>query len=399
LKTKELKLFPNLAKSIVQILYAVFSEGKKADKVIEKQFKQNKQWGSRDRATVAEISYEIIRHWRYLWYVNQKDIRLSQKNLFQLIGTYLHWKGEPVPEWLEYQPVIVQSRYNIPTCIAESFSEEFWNLMYEELNKQWEMEAHALNVPAKVILRVNTLKTTKQQLRQLLLQEQIKTTELEDYPYALILENKINIFQNSYFKQGYFEVQDANSQKVAEFCQVLPGMRVIDACAGAGGKTLHLAALMKNKGKIIALDTAEYKLLELKKRMTRAGADNIEIRTIQPNTLKNLKNSADRLLLDVPCSGTGVLKRNPDAKWKINSQFIEENRKKQAFILNHYARLTKIQGKLIYSTCSILPSENELQIEQFLKNHLNFELEEQKTLLPSKTGFDGFFMARLIRKY
>lgn len=398
-KTKEIKLFPNLAKSITEILLSVFSEGKKADKVIEYQFKIHKQWGSRDRSTIAEISYEIIRHWRWLWFLNEKEVQLSTKNLYQIIGTYLHWKGEFIPEWLDYHRVKPIPRENLPLAIAESYSDEFFEIMYKELGEQWNLEAHALNMPAKVVLRVNTLKIHKLELQNLLYQQDISTVPLENYSDALLLLNRLNIFQNEYFHKGYFEIQDANSQKIAEFCEVSPGMRVIDGCAGAGGKTLHLAAFMKNKGKIIALDIEEYKLKELNKRKIRAGADNIEVRLIQKNTIKNLKHSADRVLLDVPCSGIGVLKRNPDAKWKIDKLFIEENRKKQQFILSRYCDMTKIQGKLIYSTCSILPSENEKQIEQFLSTHPEFELEKQITLYPSKTGFDGFFMAKMVRKY
>ncbi len=396
---KTIKLFPNLAKSIIEILISVFSEGKKADKLIEYQFKRNRQWGSRDRATVAEISYDMIRYWRWLWYLNKKEVQLSFKNLYQLIGTYLDWKGEFIPDWLNYEPVKPILREKVPLVIAESYPDDLFDRMYEEIQDQWIQEAHALNIPAKVVLRVNTLKTTREELQRYLKDENIDSIALEEYPEALVLQSKLNIFQNEYFLKGFFEIQDANSQKIGEFCEVEPGMRVIDGCAGAGGKTLHLAALMKNKGTIIALDVEEYKLKELRKRKKRAGADNIEVRIIQKNTIKNLRNSADRVLLDVPCSGIGVLKRNPDAKWKINTLWIKENQQKQSFILNHYANMTKVHGKLIYSTCSILPSENERQIENFLENNRHFELEEQKTLYPSKTGFDGFFMAKLTRRY
>lgn len=399
MKTKELKLFPNLARSIAEVLISVFSEGKKADKVVEYQLKNHKQWGSRDRATIAEVSYEIIRHWRWLWYLNQKEVQLSTKNLFQIIGTYLHWKGEFIPDWLNYEPVQPVARESLSLAIAESYSDDFFNFMYQELREQWLLEAHVLNLPAGVVLRVNTSKISKVDLQKLLFQQNIETLSLEGYPSALLLRSKLNVFQNEYFRKGFFEIQDANSQKVAEFCEVAAGMRVIDGCAGAGGKTLHLANLMKNKGRIIALDVEEYKLRELNKRRIRAGADNIEVRKVEKNTIKRLKNSADRVLLDVPCSGTGVLRRNPDAKWKIDATFVQENQKKQQFILNNYCEMTKTGGKLIYSTCSILPSENEKQMENFLLQHPNFELEDQVTLYPSKTGFDGFFMARMVRKY
>jgi 16S rRNA (cytosine967-C5)-methyltransferase len=175
-------------------------------------------------------------------------------------------------------------------------------------------------------------------------------------------------------------------------------MRVIDACAGAGGKTLHLAARMKNKGKIIAMDVEQWKLDELMKRARRAGVSNLEPRLIDSSkVVKRLENSADRLLLDVPCSGLGVLKRNPDAKWKLSEGFINEVRDLQQHILNDYCTMLKPGGFMVYSTCSILPSENEKQIQSFLKGRKGtFTLLREDHLWPSD-GFDGFYMALLRR--
>ena len=176
-------------------------------------------------------------------------------------------------------------------------------------------------------------------------------------------------------------------------------MRVVDACAGGGGKTLHLAALMQNKGRIIAMDTEGFKLDELKKRARRAGAsNNIETRVIDSSkVIKRLENSADRVLLDAPCSGLGVIRRNPDAKWKLSLEFIEKVKIIQQTILNDYSTMLKVDGLMVYATCSILSSENEKQVEQFLRTHEGkFELQEQKSIMPSE-GFDGFFMARMKR--
>lgn len=175
-------------------------------------------------------------------------------------------------------------------------------------------------------------------------------------------------------------------------------MRVIDACAGGGGKTLHLAALMQNKGKVLALDTVDWKLDELKKRAKRAGVGNIETRVIESSkSIKRLHESADRLLLDVPCSGLGVLRRNPDAKWKLSEKFLGEVRETQRKIVNDYSPMLKPGGLMVYSTCSILPSENEKQVESFINAHAGaYELLEQKHILPSE-GFDGFYMALIKR--
>jgi 16S rRNA (cytosine967-C5)-methyltransferase len=201
--------------------------------------------------------------------------------------------------------------------------------------------------------------------------------------------------QLSSYKNGYFEIQDAASQLVAPFLQLKPGLKVIDACAGAGGKTLHIACLMQNKGSIIALDKEAKKLEELERRAQRAGVRIINAKVASKQEISNLKESADRLLLDVPCSGLGVLRRNPDTKWKLNPSFIEEIQKVQASILNEYSTMLKPGGLMVYATCSILPLENNLQVQKFLTNHLNeFELIEEQRIMPSE-GFDGFYMALL----
>ncbi|TAG50429.1 MAG: RsmB/NOP family class I SAM-dependent RNA methyltransferase, partial [Runella slithyformis] len=269
-----------------------------------------------------------------------------------------------------------------------------------ELSTKWDKEINALNQPASVILRANTLKTTTKRLKNLLAKDEIETLEVADVPTALVLRKRTNIFSSTHFKSGLFEIQDASSQQVATMLDVQPTMRVIDACAGAGGKTLHLAALMENKGKIIAMDTEQWKLDELQKRAKRAGVQNIEIKVIDSNkVVKRLEESADRLLLDVPCSGLGVLRRNPDAKWKLKPSFIESIKDTQRTILKTYSQMLKKGGKMVYATCSILPSESEEQIQWFLEEEKgNFELLEEKRISPTKSGFDGFYMACLLKK-
>ncbi len=176
-------------------------------------------------------------------------------------------------------------------------------------------------------------------------------------------------------------------------------MRIIDACAGAGGKTLHLAALAKNKGRIIAMDVEQWKLDELQKRARRAGVSNLEPRLIESSkSIKRLEKSADRVLLDVPCSGLGVLKRNPDAKWKLSPEFIQQVRELQHNILSDYGVMLKPGGLMVYSTCSILPSENEEQVRRFLEEKQGeYELVKDKHTWPSE-GYDGFYMALLKKK-
>ncbi len=268
-----------------------------------------------------------------------------------------------------------------------------------ELNDQWDAERHALCEPPKRYIRVNTLKTTKEELIKTLLHSEVNTKEVPQVPSALEILSDASLFKMNAFNNGLFEQQDAGSQLIAPFLEVHSGMRIIDACCGSGGKTLHLAALTKGKGSIIALDVAQWKLNNLKQRARRNGAFNIETRLIDSSkVIKRLSGSADRLLLDVPCSGLGVLKRNPDIKWADTPSRLSALYETQASILEDYARMVKVGGKIVYSTCSIMPVENELQIRNFLNRHPDeYKLEEDQTIYPSQTGFDGFYMARLVR--
>ncbi len=212
---------------------------------------------------------------------------------------------------------------------------------------------------------------------------------------GIVLEKRKNTFRLPSFKSGFFEVQDGGSQMIAPYLEVEAGMRIIDACAGAGGKALHLAALTENKGQIIAMDVEAWKLKELQKRARRNGVHNIETRPIEnAKTIKRLHNSADRLLLDVPCSGTGVIKRNPDTKWKLRPEHLDRVRKIQSDILEDYSKMLKSGGKMVYATCSILRSENEDQVDHFLSTHPEFSLLKQERINPSEWS-DGFFMALL----
>ncbi|MCE2895636.1 MAG: methyltransferase domain-containing protein [Flammeovirgaceae bacterium] len=394
-----MKLYRNLCEAVVSGLELIFTEKKYADKVIEKILKSNPKWGARDRRFIAETIYDIVRWYRLFIELTGAD----EDDYWKLLAVWCLWNKVDFPDWEELKGVnrkkILENYEQLKTNrkIRESIPDWLDELGVKELGTKWEKELEALNEEAKVVLRVNTIRISRNELQKQLQElENISTDAPTDFPDALLLEERQNIFTRQQFKDGLFEVQDGGSQLIAPFLQVKPGMRVIDACAGAGGKTLHLAALMQNKGRIIALDTEEWKLDELKKRGRRAGVANVETRLIESSkTIKRLENSADRLLLDVPCSGLGVLKRNPDAKWKMSLDFIEQVKELQQRILADYSSMVKTGGEMVYSTCSLFPSENEKQVETFLKNQpQHFELLEQKTVLPS-AGFDGFFMARL----
>ncbi len=401
-KKQEMRLHRTLVYAVINALDKIYNENEYADKVVQKTLKIDKRWGVRDRKFIAETLYEMVRYKRLYNEIAGTKGHYTRENIWKNFTTWAVLKGYKLPDdWHQFDGTPVRrikgkfDEIQKDRKIRESVPDWMDKICSKELGEAtWEKELHALNQQARVILRVNTLKTNKERLQKLLLEENIETEFLPDQPDALVLTERKNVFMTDIFKKGLFEVQDASSQLVAPFLDVKPGQRVIDTCAGAGGKTLHLASLMENKGQIIALDIYDHKLKELKKRAKRDGAHNIETRPIvSSKTIKKLKNSADRVLIDAPCSGLGVLKRNPDSKWKMQPEFIDRIKETQAEILDNYSGLVKKGGKLVYATCSILPSENEKQVELFLANHPEFKLVKDQKVSPLKSGFDGFYMA------
>lgn len=397
-------LHRNLVFAVVDTLKIIFNEGKYADKEIAKALKRDKRWGARDRGFIAETTYDIVR-WKRL-YAEIAEVKepFSRENLFRLFAVWATLRGIELPDWkqLETTPTRrIKGRFDELSNTRkyrESIPDWLDELGEKELGAKWDAEIAALNKQAPVVLRTNTLQTTKSDLRNILFDAGITTTSVKGYKDALELEERANVFGTEVFKKGFFEVQDASSQLVGEFLDVKPGMRVVDTCAGAGGKTLHLAALMENKGQIIAMDIYDNKLKELKRRARRAGAHNIDPRHISSTkVIKKLHATADRVLIDSPCSGLGVLRRNPDAKWKLRPEFLDKIRATQADILDRYSKMVKPGGKMVYATCSILPSENKEQVLKFLKreNGKDFVFVKDKVLLSHESGYDGFYMALL----
>jgi 16S rRNA (cytosine967-C5)-methyltransferase len=229
--------------------------------------------------------------------------------------------------------------------------------------------------------------------------EGIEVFAVNDVPDAIYVKVYTNVFNLEMFHQGLCEVHDISSQRVAMVADVHSGMRVADACAGNGGKTLHLGTLMKNRGKIVAMDVAQNKLDELRARCSRNGIDLVEVKKVTAtDDLSSLNESFDRVLLDVPCTGTGVLRRNPDIRWRLYPEDVQEMMKEQKGILNHYSTLVKKGGELIYATCSIFPCEGEDQVREFVAAHSDlWQLEEEKRTNPIFEDGDGFYFAKLKR--
>lgn len=403
-----MRLHKNLVLAVIKILDGVFNQDFYADKTIEKVLKLDKRWGSRDRAFIAETSYEIVR-WKRL-YLEIADVKkpFQYKNLWRVFSVWAVLKGINLPNWTEFQETPkrrIKGKFDELSKIRkfrESVPDWIDKLACDEIGeKKWEKEISELNKMAELVIRTNTLKTNSSELQKILLNEEISTEIISGYPDALRLKKRVNLFKKESFQKGLYEVQDASSQLVAPFLKIEPGMKICDICAGAGGKTLHLSALSKNKGQILAMDIYKHKLIQLKKRAKRNSAFNIETKLIENNkSIKRLKGKIDRLLIDAPCSGLGVLKRNPDSKWKLQPDFLNKIKDTQSKILKQYSKLIKENGKIVYATCSILPSENEHQINNFLKSEegQDFKLEEEKKISPLSSGFDGFYMARLSLK-
>ncbi len=396
--TKIQKPHQILLLSVIEALSLIFIDKKKTEKSIETIFKKNPKFGSKDRKFVAEITYDIVRNYRLLSHAANSEV-----DFWKILAAYFVISNQAIPKESEFnkinlETILTSYKNNHSFAIKHSYPDWLYQIAETELGTtQWETEAQALNKIAPATLRVNTLKTTKQILTKFLSDQNINALDTAKTANALMLNERQNLFQNELFKLGLFEFQDAGSQMISEFLDVKPGMRVIDACAGAGGKTLHLAALMHNKGRLISMDIHQWKLNELKKRAKRAGVSNFETKLIDSNKIiKKAAQTADRLLLDVPCSGLGVLKRKPDAKWHLSELFINEVKIIQQKIITDYSSMLKVGGYMVYATCSILPSENKKQVETFLASNNKYEFIKDQTLLPS-SGTDGFYMALIKR--
>ncbi|MEN1785823.1 MAG: RsmB/NOP family class I SAM-dependent RNA methyltransferase, partial [Bacteroidota bacterium] len=344
-----MRLHRNLVFAVIDALNLICNENGYADKVIEKVLRYDKRWGSRDRGFIAETTYEIVRYKRLYIAIAEVNEPFTRDDLFRLFGVWCVLRGIPIPDWkqLEGTPKRrIKGRFDQLSKtrkIRESFPDWIDEKAAKELgNTLWDQESAALNKQAPVVLRTNTLKTDRKTLQTALAEEGITTIRLPQHPQGLQLKERQNVFTTQAFKSGYFEVQDASSQCIAPLLAVAPGQKVVDACAGAGGKTLHLAALMQNKGQLIAMDIYESKLKKLKIRARRNGVHNLETRLIENSkTIKKLHGKVDRLLLDAPCSGLGVVRRNPDTKWKLQPAFLTKIKSVQQQILQDYSKMVK----------------------------------------------------------
>lgn len=395
----------HMSDDISDAITKVFGDNTYVTKAIKASLKIHKDWKDEQRGLFSDTIYDIVRYWRLLWYLLKKKPALERNDLLDIIDAYLFYKENAIhkteTERLDYNEMEKTLSYaKTVRVLSESIPDWLDKAGVNEIGERWDSVITALNQRPETVIRTNTLKIEIEKLVGVLAQEQIRSEKIDWAPDALILRDRTNIFKLKSFKDGFFEVQSGASQIVSRFLGPRPGMRVVDACAGEGSKTIHLAALMENKGKILAMDTQEWRLVELRRRATRAGADNIETRYIDSSkAYKRLKGTADRLLLDVPCSGLGTLRRNPDIKWKLTLPDLERLKEIQRDLLDIYCTILKPGGRMVYSVCSIFPSEGEEQVKSFLKRqNSGFQLIEERRYWPDIDDTDGFYMALLERK-
>jgi len=392
-----------------------------ADAVLRRFFLERKYLGAKDRRFIAETYFGTIKNWRRLEALVRDSFEegevAPQSTIAAFAIVFHRESAENIREAF--------AKFHLPTDalarladrdresarlaelprddrlgILHSFPAWFVTRMAEEYGSE-NVEAilASLNGEAPTAIRANTILTSREELQTEFQNVGIETTPSEIAPDALVLSKRVNVLGLPEFQRGAFEVQDEASQLVAPLAHIRKtAIKALDACAGAGGKTLHLSALMKNHGEIFAADPDPRKLEALKQRSRRSGAQNIRI--VFPDQNERMLGADktawfDLVLLDAPCTGTGTLRRNPGIKWLLTEQMLAELVEKQRMIFEENAHFVKPGGTLLYATCSLLKEEGEVQMEWFTGQHPEFSIEETLRTRPDLNSCDGFFVARL----
>jgi len=404
-----------------------------ADRIMSSYFKQRRYIGSKDKAAISENLYTILRNkMRFEYILNSKDLGVHSRMLVALLlkfedgdlyNTFDGDKYSPkrlrpgqLERFAELDLNVIDSaplhvQLNVPEWIAPKLE--------AALGNRFEQEMIATNKSATTDIRVNTLKSSVPPVDQALADVGYVAHKTDLSPWAIRFEKRVALFGLPSFKQGWFEVQDEGSQLLALLTGVKAGQKVVDFCAGAGGKTLAMAAMMENKGTIYACDVHTRRLEQLGKRTKRAGVHNVRTHVLSSENDKWVKKHAayaDVVLLDAPCTGTGTWRRSPDSRWNLSQQNLDDLVALQQSILQSAKRLVKPGGRLLYATCSMLNEENEQQIERFLENNPEFSIDafevpealakyperfqnsgHEIRTFPAMTGTDGFYVASLRR--
>ncbi len=417
-----MRLPPAILGNTEEVLREILRFTAPADVTLSRYFKDHPRLGGRERGAIAEGIYAILRNKSFFtdFAGSAKGAtmrRLTILGLAEAVGA--ESLGGLTDEEVEFLERIRQIDRNLlPALMRSNLPQWLFEKFVAQYGEQEALElATVLNTPAPLDLRVNSIKATRDEVMARLAEAPIAAEPMRYAPLGLRVLKKPALQNLPLFKEGAIEVQDEGSQVLSQIVGARRGEMVVDFCAGAGGKTLALGALMRNTGRLYAFDVSEKRLAKLKPRMARSGLSNVhpvQIAHERDAKIKRLAGKIDRVLVDAPCSGLGTLRRNPDVKWRQKPGAIGEMQEKQAAILDGAARLLKGGGRLVYATCSLLNEENEVIVEQFLASHAEFELvpmstvlAEQKIplemdkylkLLPHKHQTDGFFAAVLERK-
>jgi 16S rRNA (cytosine967-C5)-methyltransferase len=403
-------------------LAAVLAPHGPADAKLSAYFRANPKLGVKDRAFIAESVYQVLRRKRLLEYLADglDARRLLLAAQLRLQGVSLRELGpllnKQQTEWAH--EIKAKSTDNLPLAMQADLPDWLWERLTAQYGEEDALAlARSMHLPAPLDLRVNTVKATREEVQEQFGKDRIEATPTPYSPHGLRLISKITLNRQPMFMDGKIEVQDEGSQLLAQLVAPRRGEMIADFCAGAGGKSLALGALMRNTGRLYAFDVSEKRLGNLGQRLKRSGLSNLHSQVIaneRDAKLKRLIGKFDRVLVDAPCSGLGTLRRNPDLKWRQTPQDIDELTVKQAAILDSASRLVKAGGRLVYATCSLLREENEAIVEAFLTAHPGFELANAAEILaqqqvaldtgpylklmPHRHGTDGFFAAALTRK-
>ncbi len=429
----------------LEILDEIHSQNEPTDRIIDKYFQKRRFAGSGDRRTIQERVYAVLRHRARLdWWVERTgsvvepgprprliaELALEDKSspeaTKELFSGATHCPAALSPQEEE----LAHNLYGRPLTHADMPSPvkmEYPDWMDHSLSTLWpktlEKELSALNQQAPVDLRNNMLKTTPEQALKALQSEYVEAEPTPLSPIGLRLTGKTRLAGTSVYKKGWIEVQDEGSQLIALLCGARPGMSVAEFCAGAGGKALALAATMARGGQIEgnlwATDISSYRLERMIPRLQRAGAEHVRTKVVAARNDDWVQENAatfDRVLVDVPCTGTGAWRHDPNAKWRFTPDDLDDLIAQQQRILDMAKTLVKPGGRLIYATCSLLQEENEQQLAWFLENNADFQAlpidqvwsetvggpapptGPSLRLSPASTGTDGFFCAVMERK-
>ena len=391
-----MKMHRILAEAASGIVKSVFKEHRVLDHALAEAFEENPKWGKRDRGFIAETVFEVVRWRRALGFLAD-----SEEANAMCAAQWVRM-GFEIPDWWKFKGLsaeeMVAREADLaaqPRMIRESIPDWLDELGVSELGEAWDAEISALNQRAPVFLRVNMLKGTRAEAIAWLAASNVIATEVSGLPDALALAPG-KMLPKPLRTDGRVEIQDAGSQLIAPLVDPQAGERVIDTCSGAGGKSLHLAALMGNEGRVFAMDVDAKKLAELDRRARRAGASCVKSKLINAATPVDFAEIADRLLIDAPCSGLGTLKRQPDLKWRFKPAQLKRVRGIQKELLASYTAMLRPGGRLVYATCSVLPSENRAAVDSLLEAG-GFSLLEERPVSPAATGFDGFYAAALVK--